>query len=288
MHYEVLADRNEQITSAAGNGFRRRVRYSVKALEGVSFELRKGDALGLIGHNGAGKTTLLQVIGGLLQPSSGKVLVSHQPQLLGVAAALNPRISGRLNVELGCLALGMTRPEIAEATPEIIEFTDLAEFIDLPVNTYSAGMRARLSFAISTVSRPEILLIDEALAVGDKDFKARSLGRLRDLRDGAGVVVMASHALGEVARSCNRVVWLHEGQIRMAGSPDDVLTAYREEIAPVHRKVVPTEDVAPVQAAPAPAAPAAPAQPAAPATPAIPKSAPDPDAAPATKLAPGP
>jgi len=237
VHYEVLAERNERIALAAGNRFRRRVNYTVRALEGISLELYRGDALGLIGHNGAGKTTILQVIGGLLQPSRGSVLVAHQPQLLGVAAALNPRISGRLNIQLGCLALGMTKAEVAALTPDIIDFTGIDEFIELPVETYSAGMSQRLSFAISTVSRPEILLIDEALAVGDEDFKVRSLARLRELRSEAGVVVLATHSLAEVAQSCNKVLWIHEGLTQMFGPPETVLPAYQAGTLPVRRKI---------------------------------------------------
>lgn len=242
VHYEVLARRNESFGDLATSGFRRRAMHRVRALEGISFDLARGDALGVVGHNGAGKTTLLQVIAGLLRPSKGEVLVSNQPQLLGVQAALNPRITGRLNVELGCRALGMETDEIATLTPEIIEFAGLSEFIDLPVNTYSTGMRARLGFAISTVSKPEILLIDEALAVGDKDFRERSLARLRGLRKAAGVVVLVSHGLGEIGNSCNKVLWLHEGTMKMFGATDEVLAAYEAGALAVERKVSSSTD----------------------------------------------
>lgn len=237
LHYEVLAKRNERFAEHVMSGFPRKTVHHVRALEGITFDLVRGDALGVVGHNGAGKSTLLQVIAGLLQPSKGTVLVSDQPQLLGVQAALNPRITGRLNIELGCRALGMGTADIEEVTPGIIDFADLAEFIDLPVNTYSTGMRARLGFAISTVSRPEILLIDEALAVGDKDFRARSVERLHALRGDAGVVVLVSHGLGAIANSCNKVLWLHEGTMHRFGGTTEVIDEYRESTSPVNRKV---------------------------------------------------
>jgi teichoic acid transport system ATP-binding protein len=237
VHYEVLMDSNEPFLGAAKNVFRHRVKLRVKALEGVSFQVHQGDVLGLVGHNGAGKTTLLQAVAGFLQPSRGSVLVSHQPQMLGVKAALNPRISGRLNVELGCLALGMTRAEIAVAGPDIMEFSDIGDFINLPVNTYSAGMRVRLAFAISTANKPEILLIDEALAVGDKEFRERSLNRLRKIRTSAGAVILASHSIREIGDSCNKVLWLHEGKVRLFGPADEVLTAYQKEKSLVNRSL---------------------------------------------------
>ena len=227
IHYQVMARSGESLRVALQSRLRPRRPPTVVALSDVSLELRAGDSLGVIGHNGAGKTTLLHAIAGVLSPSQGSVLVRHQPQMLGVQAALDPRLSGRRNIELGGLALGLGFDEISELLPSIIDFTELEEFIDLPVSAYSAGMRVRLGFAISTVARPEILLIDEALAVGDKDFREKSIDRLRQLRAWAGVVVLASHALVEVERVCNKVVWLNRGRIEQFGDPTDVLDAYR-------------------------------------------------------------
>lgn len=239
VHYEVLAANRERVLESARRGFKRQKRVSqrVRALEGISFELRQGDSLGLVGHNGSGKTTLMQVIAGLIAPSAGSVLVSAQPQILGVQAALNELISGRLNIEMCGLALGFTRREIEVLVPSIIDFTDLQEFIDLPVQTYSAGMKQRLSFAISTVTRPEILLIDEALAVGDARFIEKSLARLREIRSQAGVVILATHALDEIRASCNKVLWIHEGETQLFGEPDEVLAAYEIDDRPVRRKI---------------------------------------------------
>lgn len=242
VHYEVFADRQQKFAESARRGFRtpKRVSQRVRALEGVSLDLFPGDSLGLIGHNGSGKSTLLQVIAGLLPPSAGRVLVSAQPQILGVQAAVNPLISGRRNIEMCGLALGLSKREVIDLVPSIIEFTELQEFIDLPVQTYSAGMKQRLSFAISTVTKPEILLIDEALAVGDARFVAKSLDRLREIRSNAGVVVLASHSLVEISSSCNRVLWLHEGEVQALGDPDAVIAAYEADERTVMRKV---EDV---------------------------------------------
>lgn len=237
IHYEVLTDRRDRFLDVARRGFSFRRSRQVRALTGVSFDLLAGESLGVIGHNGAGKTTLLQAIAGLIAPSAGSVLVSAQPQILGVQAALSPLSSGRRNIELGCLALGLSQSETKSITPEIIDFTQLGDFIDMPVHTYSAGMAQRLSFAISTVNRPEILLIDEALAVGDQFFRKRSLTRLRALRDTAGAVVLASHTLQEVRENCTKALWLHEGHMEMFGDPDEVVDAYEADTRQINRKV---------------------------------------------------
>jgi len=239
VHYEVLAENRERFLESARRGFRRhrRTHQRVRALEGVSFELSRGDSLGLIGHNGSGKTTLLQVVAGLIAPSAGTVLVSAQPQILGIQAALNDLISGRRNIEMCGLALGFTRKEIDTLVPSIVDFTELQDFIDLPVQTYSAGMRQRLSFAISTVTKPEILLIDEALAVGDARFVEKSLERLREIRNEAGVVILATHSLGEIEISCNKALWLHEGKTAAFGEPADVIAAYADDDRLVSRTV---------------------------------------------------
>jgi len=240
LSYAVLRDTTDSLSSLTARGFRPRQTKEVAALVDVSFTLQRGDSLGLIGHNGAGKSTLLQSIAGFLRPSRGTVLVSSQPQLLGIKAALNGNASGRQNIELGCLALGMKREMVTELVPQIAEYTELGDFIDLPVRTYSAGMRQRLSFAISTTQTPEILLIDEALAVGDKAFRSKSMQRLRSIREEAGVVILASHSMGAIKGACNKVLWLHNGEIAKFGDPDDVIAAYKKSERTVKRDVLPT------------------------------------------------
>lgn len=225
--YRSLADRSRF----------RREEVIVPALDSLSFELSEGDALGLVGHNGSGKSTLLQVIAGLIPPSTGSVLVSSQPQLLGVRAALSMGLSGWRNIELCCHALGFEPAAIDAVAQEIAEFTELGDFLCLPVSTYSAGMMQRLSFSISASARPRILLIDEALAVGDQQFKQKSLERLREVTADAGVLILATHAMGEIRATCSRAIWLHEGHVEMSGDPVEVTTAYEESQKQVHRSM---------------------------------------------------
>jgi teichoic acid transport system ATP-binding protein len=153
-------------------------------------------------------------------------LVHSMPALLGVNAVLRPRMTGRRNIMIGLLAQGVSLADAAEKAPAIIDFAELDEFIDLPMETYSSGMRARLHFAIATAVTPDILLIDEALAVGDRWFRERSAQRLDSHREGAGTIVLVSHNLSEIRRSCEKVVWLEKGVIVQHGPVEEVLTAY--------------------------------------------------------------
>lgn len=198
----------------------------VNALKGVSFVVREGDSVGIIGHNGSGKSTLLRTIAGLYPATAGTVYASSRPSLLGVNAALLQDLSGERNVILGLLALGFTKAEAEERCADVLEFAGMTEFKDLPMRTYSAGMSARLRFSIAVAREVQILLIDEALAVGDKAFLARSEERIRELRKRAGSVFLVSHSMQSILDTCNRVIWLHQGQIRMDGDPKTVVDAY--------------------------------------------------------------
>jgi teichoic acid transport system ATP-binding protein len=204
----------------------RRRAVDVHAVKSVSFTLHEHETLGIIGHNGAGKSSLLLGLAGLIEIQSGTILARSRPTLLSVGAILNPQLSGRRNLELGCLALGMTRDEVAERVPTLAGFTGLEDFIDLPLKAYSSGMRARLTFAIGTVVVPDILLIDEALAVGDMDFHERATERLDEIRDEAGSVVIVSHSLPEIERSCDRVIWMDHGSVVADGPAATVVADY--------------------------------------------------------------
>jgi len=199
---------------------------TVHAVRGVDLDIDRGESVGLIGPNGSGKSTLLRSIAGLLPATRGSVLVSSMPALLGVNAVLRPRLTGRRNIIIGLLAQGVSMAEAEDQAPGIVEFAELDEFIDLPMATYSSGMRARLHFAIATAITPEILLIDEALAVGDKWFKERSAQRLEEHRSNAGTIVLVSHNLVEIERSCSRVVWLERGKIVQVGPTNEVIASY--------------------------------------------------------------
>lgn len=200
----------------------------VHALKGISFQTRQGEAVAIIGKNGSGKTTLLRSIAGLLPARSGSVLTSSQPSLLGVNAALMNHLTGRRNIELGGLALGMTPKMIQGQMDSIIEFSGLDEFIDLPLSTYSSGMQARLRFAIASSLPQEILMIDEALATGDVGFKKRSQERIANLKEHAGTIFLVSHSHSVIAETCERSIWLDAGVIVADGPTSEVLPAYEK------------------------------------------------------------
>ncbi len=198
----------------------------VHAVRGVSMVAREGDAIALIGRNGSGKSTLLRAIAGLLPPEQGQVYTSGRPTLLGVNAALMRDLPGEDNVLLGCMAMGMTRQEALDRRDWIAEFADLGDFLSLPMSAYSSGMAARLRFAIAASMSHEILMIDEALATGDAEFRRRSERRIMELREEAGTVFLVSHSLGTVRMTCNRAIWLEKGQVVMDGEANEVVDAY--------------------------------------------------------------
>lgn len=203
----------------------------VHAVKGVSFVAYHGDAIGIIGRNGSGKSTLLRAIAGLLPPTRGAVYTDGQPTLLGVNAALMSDLTGERNIILGCLAMGMTPAQAREHYDDIVEFSGLGDFIDLPMRTYSSGMAQRLRFAIAAVKSHDVLMIDEALATGDAEFRRRSEERIRQLREEAGTVFLVSHSLDVVTQTCTRAIWLDKGIIKMDGDADTVVKAYTKATA---------------------------------------------------------
>jgi teichoic acid transport system ATP-binding protein len=192
----------------------------VHAIRGMSFVAYRGDAVGVIGRNGSGKSTLLRAIAGLLPAEQGNIFTTGEASLLGVNAALMDDLTGERNVILGCLAMGMTRQEAKDKYQEIVDFSGVGEFIDLPMRTYSSGMGARLRFAIAAAKSHDVLLVDEALATGDAEFRVKSHARIQELRDQAGTVFLVAHNLEEVEETCNRVIWMERGRLVMEG--DDV------------------------------------------------------------------
>jgi len=203
---------------------RRQTRPSIRevhAIRGMSFVAYRGDAVGVIGRNGSGKSTLLRAIAGLLPAEHGTVYTDGHGALLGVNAALLDDLTGEKNVILGCLAMGMSRLEIKERYRQIVDFSGVGEFINLPMKAYSTGMGSRLRFAIASAKSHDILLIDEALATGDAEFRQKSHRRIDELRQQAGTVFLVAHNLSEIEENCNRVIWLEKGKIVQAG--EDVL-----------------------------------------------------------------
>jgi teichoic acid transport system ATP-binding protein len=225
--YEIYTDSQKPtLRRLVTRGFQGRPARQVEAVRGVSLTAQRGEAIGLIGRNGSGKSTLLRVIAGLLPASRGAVYASTDPVLLGVGAALHPQLSGRRNVFMGGTALGISRDVLEERFDDIVAFAGLEDFIDVPLRAYSSGMQARLQFAIATVVTPDILMIDEALAVGDQEFRRRSEGRIKEMVGAAGTVFLVSHSMGSVRDVCSRVIWLDKGRVVLDGPVDEVVDRY--------------------------------------------------------------
>lgn len=204
----------------------------VRALRHVSFELRDGDRVGLVGTNGAGKSTLLRLIGGLSHPTSGRISIEGRiVPLIDKGLGINPELSARENIELPMLLLGATLKEIRAAGEGIREFTDLGPFFDLPVRRYSEGMRARLSFALSTAIPADVLVLDEWLSAGDALFVQKAEQRLTDFLDHTRVVVLASHSIELVRSVCNKAAWMHNGELVAFGDAEEVIARYLEACA---------------------------------------------------------
>ncbi|PWH06450.1 ABC transporter ATP-binding protein [Brachybacterium endophyticum] len=213
--------------SGALSRLRRTQKISVGAVRGVSFTARSGEFIGIIGRNGSGKSTLLRTLAGLEAPSSGTVLTSANPSLLGVNAALLPELTGAQNVKLGALAIGLTPEQADAAFDGVVELSALGDAIDLPMRTYSSGMAARLKFAISLAASPEILMIDEALSTGDAAFMERSKRAMDELLERAGTVFLVSHAAQTIENMCSRAIWMERGQVILDGDAVEVARKYR-------------------------------------------------------------
>lgn len=230
VEYKVFATGKRATDTDAKGGLLNRGKRTrtVHALKGVSFVAYENDSIGIIGSNGSGKSTLMRAITGLTPATRGSVYASTRPSMLGVGAALIRDLSGQRNVILGGLALGFSKAEIEEHYDDVVDFAGLRKFIDLPMRTYSSGMSARLKFAIATIRNHEILIVDEALAVGDRRFRKRSEERIRQIRDNAGTVFLVSHSMKSIRDTCTRVIWIEKGELMMDGEPDEVIAAYEE------------------------------------------------------------
>jgi len=199
----------------------------VQAIRDISFELKAGERLGLIGRNGSGKSTLLRILAGIYEPNAGAVeVVGDIAPLFSVGLGTRLDATGRRNIILRGLLKGLSWQEAEAKVDEIIEFSELGDFIDLPIRTYSSGMAMRLAFSIATAFDPQILLLDEWIGAGDKEFRAKARERVQSFVNKAGIVVIASHNANIVRENCNRVLWLEYGEMKMIGDADEVLEAY--------------------------------------------------------------
>lgn len=228
--FRPLMDRKPTLRKAIGQG-RHKQREELVALNDVSLTISKGEAYGIVGSNGAGKSTLLKVIAKTLRPDKGTVNVYGKTStLLSLGLGMKPDLSGHRNVYLGGLAAGMRKSEIEKKFDAIVEYADIGNAIDRPVKTYSSGMFSRLAFSVAMALEPNIILLDEILAVGDEAFREKSMGTMRDLLAHAGTIVFVSHSLSNVVEFCDRAMWLDKGQIREEGDPQSVIDMYRAEV----------------------------------------------------------
>ena len=199
------------------------------ALEDVSFEINDKEVVGIIGRNGAGKSTTLGLIAGVLSPTSGKVTVNGRiAPLLELGAGFHHDLTGRENIVLNGLLLGMTKKDILSKVDEIIEFSELEEFIDQPIRMYSSGMLTRLGFSIAIQTNPEILLIDEVLSVGDQSFQKKSGSKISEFKEKGVTIVLVSHDIETVAKLCDKVIWIENHKIKMTGTTDEVVKVYKD------------------------------------------------------------
>jgi ABC-type polysaccharide/polyol phosphate transport system ATPase subunit len=197
------------------------------ALKGVSFKVKQGECLGIIGKNGAGKSTLLSLILGTIYPTKGNIKVSQKiTPLLELGAGFHPDLTGRENIIINGVLLGLTKDEVMERMEDIVAFSEIREFIDMPVRTYSSGMYLRLAFSVAINTDPELLLIDEILSVGDEAFQKKSKDALIGLIKEGVTTILASHNMAAIKDICNRVIWLDKGEIRAEGEPEKVVEEY--------------------------------------------------------------
>lgn len=202
----------------------------VEALKGISFEVKKGEILGIVGKNGSGKSTLLKAIAGIFSPDAGSIdLESDSVSLLSIGVGFQKQLSGRENIVLSGMLLGFSEQQVRDKMDEIIEFAGLGKFIDMPVKTYSSGMHSKLAFSITAVLETDIMLIDEVLSVGDAKFKKKSYKKMKELiMDEDRTVVIVSHSTETLEKLCTSLLWLHEGEVRMQGATKEVLEVYNQ------------------------------------------------------------
>ena len=232
MHFRMPGDRINSLKEYVIQLISRKLDYNeFVALSHVSFEVKKGEVIGLIGHNGAGKSTILKVISGILKPTDGSVKVfGNVVPMLELGSAFDMEMTGRENIFLNGAILGYSEEFLTSKYDEIVEFSGLNQFIEMPIRNYSSGMLARLAFSVATVVEPEILIVDEVLSVGDSNFQEKSKQRMMELMSGGTTVLFVSHSIQQIRSMCDRVVWLDHGMIKMFGTADDVCDAYEHSL----------------------------------------------------------
>lgn len=243
--FRLIHERNTTLKATIFSGFRRTVHEEFWALDGVSFGVAEGETFGIIGHNGSGKSTLLKCIARIYRPDRGTIATRGRVSaLLELGAGFHPELSGRENVYLNGSILGMSKRDIARSFDDIVAFAGLEQFIDTPVKNYSSGMYVRLGFSIAITVEPDILLIDEILAVGDQSFQERCMEKFAELRRAGRTIVLVTHSLDSVRNMCERAAWIDHGSLVKQGPAYDVVTAYLESVRDDRRSHEATESAA--------------------------------------------
>ena len=228
MRFRMNSDKIMSLKEFVTTALRGKLRYQeFTALEHVSFTVKKGETLGLIGRNGAGKSTMLKVISGILKPTEGRVTRhGNVVPMLELGSGFDMDLTGRENIFLNGAILGYSEEFLKAKYDEIVEFSELGQFIEVPIRNYSSGMLARLAFSIATVVQPEILIVDEILSVGDAQFQEKSKRRMMELMGGGTTVLFVSHSIEQIREMCRRVVWLEKGQVKLTGQAKEICAAY--------------------------------------------------------------
>ena len=230
MRFRMANDRISSIKEYAIARLRGKLKYNeFEALKHVSFDVKRGEVMGLIGHNGAGKSTLLKVISGIWKPTEGSVIVrGNVAPMLELGSGFDFDMTGRENIFLNGAILGYSEEFLKSKYEEIVAFSEIGPFIDMPLRNYSSGMVARLAFSVATVVVPEVLIVDEVLAVGDAEFQEKSRKRMMELMSGGTTVLFVSHDIDQIREMCSHIVWLENGMVREVGVPDEICRRYKE------------------------------------------------------------
>ncbi|MBO1208970.1 ABC transporter ATP-binding protein [Mammaliicoccus sciuri] len=233
--YDLNVNRKDKLLSlfTFGLSYKSKPYY---ALHDISFEVEEGTSVGIIGLNGSGKSTLSNILGGVVEPSSGTVYTNGKPSLIAIGAGLNPEFTGEENIHYKCLMHGMTQRVINEKFDDIVQFSELDEFIYQPLKSYSSGMKSRLGFAIAIHTDPDILIVDEALSVGDETFSNKCIDKMHDLQEQGKTIFFVSHSAGQIKKMCKKAIWIHYGEMVAYGEVNDIVARYVNLIQKVKKK----------------------------------------------------
>jgi ABC transporter related len=233
MEYRIQRENIKSIKEYIVNLLKRKVNYNYfKAVDDISFTIEKGEVCGIIGKNGAGKSTLLKIISGVIPATGGSIKINGKiAPLLELGAGFDTDLTARENIYLNGAVLGYSKKFLDEKYDEIVEFSELKDFMDQQVRTFSTGMMMRLAFSIATLVEPEILIVDEILSVGDAHFSNKSINKMKNMMSGGTTVLMVSHSLKQIKELCNRVIWIEKGKVKMDGNPLDICEQYENELS---------------------------------------------------------